>query len=104
MSQGAFADRCTALAHELADASGKIALSHFRANVTVDTKSDATPVTIAALPRRRPECWVPCDSWLVAMIIFPHLAFKPKSCRASCRTAALAPSAKRCTRGPSSWG
>ena len=32
----------------------------------------AAPVTIAALPRRRPECWVPCDSWLVAaMILFP---------------------------------
>ncbi len=47
MTEGAFADRCIALVHELADASGKIALAHFRANVTVDTKSDATPVTIA---------------------------------------------------------
>src|SRR6202042_1825757 len=39
----------------------------------------AAPVTMAALPRRRPEPWVPCDSWLVAaMILSPfHPASKP---------------------------
>lgn len=46
MDQG-FAQRCTALAHELADVSGDIALSHFRKSVTVDAKADASPVTIA---------------------------------------------------------
>src|SRR3984957_19843758 len=38
------------------------------------------------------------------MTLFPHLAVKQKSCRASCRTAALAPSPNRCTRGRSSGG
>ena len=47
MDQGRFAARCLALVHELADASGKIALQHFRTTVTVDEKSDLTPVTVA---------------------------------------------------------
>jgi len=39
---------CVALVHRLADASGEIALAHFRtASLTVDDKSDASPVTIA---------------------------------------------------------
>jgi inositol-phosphate phosphatase / L-galactose 1-phosphate phosphatase / histidinol-phosphatase len=33
--------------HTLADLSGKIALGYFRKNVTVDTKTDASPVTCA---------------------------------------------------------
>jgi inositol-phosphate phosphatase/L-galactose 1-phosphate phosphatase/histidinol-phosphatase len=36
-----------ALAHELADAAGKIALRYFRHKITVDHKPDLTPVTIA---------------------------------------------------------
>ncbi|TAK98013.1 MAG: histidinol-phosphatase [Rhodospirillaceae bacterium] len=47
MTQGGFAAHCLALVHELADASGKIALRHFRTPITVDEKSDASPVTIA---------------------------------------------------------
>jgi inositol-phosphate phosphatase/L-galactose 1-phosphate phosphatase/histidinol-phosphatase len=47
MTTGAFADRCIALVHALADASGKIALQHFRRDVAVDSKSDETPVTVA---------------------------------------------------------
>jgi histidinol phosphatase-like enzyme (inositol monophosphatase family) len=46
MDQG-FAKSCIALVHELADISGRIALQHFRTNVAVDAKSDASPVTIA---------------------------------------------------------
>ncbi|MSO73220.1 MAG: histidinol-phosphatase [Rhodospirillaceae bacterium] len=42
-----FAQSCIALAHELADLSGKITLAHFRTPLTVDAKADASPVTIA---------------------------------------------------------
>lgn len=47
MSDRGFANSCIALTHDLADISGKIALSHFRTGVAVDSKSDASPVTIA---------------------------------------------------------
>lgn len=47
MGDEGFARTCVALFHRLADASGAIALSHFRKNVAIDAKSDATPVTIA---------------------------------------------------------
>jgi inositol-phosphate phosphatase/L-galactose 1-phosphate phosphatase/histidinol-phosphatase len=47
MNQGGFAANCHALVHELADASAKIALRYFRTPITVDEKSDASPVTIA---------------------------------------------------------
>ena len=40
-------EACVALIHRLADVSGAIALQHFRTALTVDTKSDASPVTIA---------------------------------------------------------
>ena len=40
-------EACVALVHRLADISGAIALQHFRTSVTVDAKSDASPVTIA---------------------------------------------------------
>jgi len=43
----AFAERCIALTHRLADASAKIALQYFRAPLAVDSKSDASPVTLA---------------------------------------------------------
>lgn len=42
-----FAKACVALFHRLADASGAIALGHFRKNVIIDDKADASPVTIA---------------------------------------------------------
>ncbi len=47
MAADKFANSCIALTHDLADISGKIALSHFRTGITVDAKSDATPVTLA---------------------------------------------------------
>lgn len=47
MGDESFARSSVALFHRLADASGAIALSHFRKNVTIDAKSDATPVTVA---------------------------------------------------------
>ena len=47
MTGAGFTDACIALLHRLADRSGEIALQHFRTQVTVDAKSDDTPVTIA---------------------------------------------------------
>ncbi|MDX2145233.1 MAG: histidinol-phosphatase [Rhodospirillaceae bacterium] len=47
MSSETFSAACIALAHRLADASGEIVLGHFRTPLTVDNKSDASPVTIA---------------------------------------------------------
>jgi histidinol phosphatase-like enzyme (inositol monophosphatase family) len=47
MGDAGFTKTCVALFHRLADASGAIALSHFRNNVAIDAKSDATPVTVA---------------------------------------------------------
>lgn len=47
MSSDTFSAACTALAHQLADASGEIVLAHFRTAMTVDAKADTTPVTIA---------------------------------------------------------
>jgi len=47
MVSDSFSAAVIALAHRLADASGEIVLGHFRNNVEVDTKSDATPVTVA---------------------------------------------------------
>jgi histidinol phosphatase-like enzyme (inositol monophosphatase family) len=47
MSSDTFSAACIALAHRLADASGEIVLGHFRTNVTVDSKDDASPVTVA---------------------------------------------------------
>jgi histidinol phosphatase-like enzyme (inositol monophosphatase family) len=47
MGPDAFAAACIALVHRLADASGEIVLGHFRRGVSVDVKSDASPVTIA---------------------------------------------------------
>jgi histidinol phosphatase-like enzyme (inositol monophosphatase family) len=42
-----FADACIALVHRLADVSGEIILGHFRKTISVDSKADATPVTVA---------------------------------------------------------
>ena len=47
MTGGVSQESCIDLMHRLADLSGGIALSHFRTSVAVDTKSDASPVTIA---------------------------------------------------------
>ncbi len=47
MGPDAFSAACIALVHRLADVSGEIVLGHFRKNVSVDTKTDASPVTIA---------------------------------------------------------
>jgi inositol-phosphate phosphatase / L-galactose 1-phosphate phosphatase / histidinol-phosphatase len=47
MGDDGFKRDCVALFHRLADASGAIALSHFRTRVAVDDKPDASPVTIA---------------------------------------------------------
>lgn len=47
MSSDTFSAACTALAHQLANASGEIVLGHFRTAMTIDAKADATPVTIA---------------------------------------------------------
>ncbi|MBL8643214.1 MAG: histidinol-phosphatase [Rhodospirillaceae bacterium] len=47
MGPDAFAAACIALVHRLADASGEIVLGHFRKNIPVDTKTDASPVTVA---------------------------------------------------------
>ncbi|MGE3335773.1 MAG: inositol monophosphatase family protein [Rhodospirillaceae bacterium] len=47
MGDAGFTKTCVALFHRLADTSGAIVLSHFRNNVAIDAKSDATPVTIA---------------------------------------------------------
>lgn len=47
MGDDGFLETCVALFHGLADASGAIALAHFRTNVAVDAKTDTTPVTIA---------------------------------------------------------
>lgn len=46
-SSDPFSAAVIALAHRLADASGEIVLGHFRKSLAVDTKSDATPVTVA---------------------------------------------------------
>jgi histidinol phosphatase-like enzyme (inositol monophosphatase family) len=47
MADAGFSQACVALIHRLADASGNIALQHFRTALTIDAKSDTTPVTIA---------------------------------------------------------
>jgi histidinol phosphatase-like enzyme (inositol monophosphatase family) len=47
MDDRAFADRCIALTHRLADVCGAIALKYFRKGIIVDAKTDATPVTLA---------------------------------------------------------
>jgi inositol-phosphate phosphatase/L-galactose 1-phosphate phosphatase/histidinol-phosphatase len=47
MAGASFSDACTTLLNQLADRSAEIALQHFRTPVTVDAKSDNTPVTIA---------------------------------------------------------
>ncbi|MBL8631335.1 MAG: histidinol-phosphatase [Rhodospirillaceae bacterium] len=47
MGPDAFAAASIALVHRLADASGEIVLGHFRKGVSVDTKTDASPVTVA---------------------------------------------------------
>ncbi|MGE4063719.1 MAG: inositol monophosphatase family protein [Rhodospirillaceae bacterium] len=47
MGDEGFTETCVALFHRLADLSGAICLSHFRSNIAIDAKSDATPVTIA---------------------------------------------------------
>lgn len=47
MGDEGFAKACVALMNQLADASGKIALSHFRTAFTIDDKADASPVTVA---------------------------------------------------------
>ena len=46
-SAAPYSAQCIGLAHRLADASGEIILGHFRKNITVDTKIDASPVTVA---------------------------------------------------------
>jgi inositol-phosphate phosphatase/L-galactose 1-phosphate phosphatase/histidinol-phosphatase len=47
MADAGFSGACVALINRLADASGAIAIAHFRTPLTVDAKSDASPVTIA---------------------------------------------------------
>ena len=47
MADAGFSQACVTLIHRLADLSGDIALKHFRTSMTVDAKSDASPVTIA---------------------------------------------------------
>ena len=47
MSITAQADACVALAHTLADAAAKITLSYFRTALTIEDKSDDSPVTRA---------------------------------------------------------
>ena len=47
MADAGFSQACVALIHRLADVSGAIALKHFRTNIAIDAKSDASPVTIA---------------------------------------------------------
>ena len=47
MSSDQFSAACDDMAHRLADASGEIILSHFRKNISVDTKLDDSPVTVA---------------------------------------------------------
>src|SRR5262245_35704303 len=47
MVNAGFAQACVALVHRLADISSDIALQHFRKPLSVDTKTDASPVTIA---------------------------------------------------------
>lgn len=47
MGDEGFQKACVALIDRLADVSGAIALQHFRTNVAIDAKADATPVTIA---------------------------------------------------------
>jgi inositol-phosphate phosphatase/L-galactose 1-phosphate phosphatase/histidinol-phosphatase len=47
MSSETFSAACIALVHRLADASGEVVLRHFRTTLAIDTKSDASPVTIA---------------------------------------------------------
>lgn len=47
MSVTAPAEACVALAHTLADAAAKITLPYFRANLTIEDKSDDSPVTRA---------------------------------------------------------
>ncbi len=47
MGDEGFKRTSLALFHRLADASGAIILSHFRRNVAIDAKSDASPVTVA---------------------------------------------------------
>ncbi len=47
MAGDQFTDACAALVNQLADRSGEIALQHFRTSITVDEKSDDSPVTVA---------------------------------------------------------
>jgi histidinol phosphatase-like enzyme (inositol monophosphatase family) len=47
MSSDGFSTACIALAHRLAEASGEIILRHFRTPLAVDSKADASPVTVA---------------------------------------------------------
>ena len=47
MADAGFSQACVSLIHRLADVSGEIALKHFRTHLTVDAKSDASPVTVA---------------------------------------------------------
>ncbi len=47
MSSDTYSAACIDLAQRLADASGEIILGHFRTNIGVDSKADATPVTMA---------------------------------------------------------
>ena len=47
MADAVSSEACVALIHHLADLSGAIALQHFRTSFAVDTKDDASPVTIA---------------------------------------------------------
>lgn len=47
MADAGFSQACVDLIHRLADLSGEVALKHFRTSLAVDTKSDASPVTIA---------------------------------------------------------
>lgn len=47
MSVAAQAEACVALAHSLADAASEITLPYFRTNLTIEDKSDESPVTRA---------------------------------------------------------
>lgn len=47
MSEAAQAEACVVLAHKLADAASEITLPYFRTNLTIEDKSDESPVTRA---------------------------------------------------------
>lgn len=47
MSDAVQADECVALAHRLADAAAKITLPYFRTSLTIEDKTDESPVTRA---------------------------------------------------------